>query len=216
MSEPIRTIPLFPLGLVLFPDSRLHLHIFEERYKTMIRASIAEGVVFGINLLQDRYMHPVGCTAEVERVSRSYPDGSFDVVVRGVDRYTVTDYHEAPDGYFEGVVELFTDTASEVPERLRLDAAEAYNSIIDAVFSGQEDLKLRMDETLGLGISYAMAEKAGLDLLGRQRLLELRTEAERLDSLLVHMQRLLPLLVDGKRLREVSANDGYLPRGSAF
>jgi Lon protease-like protein len=60
MAEETR-IPLFPLGVVLFPESRVPLHIFEERYKTLVEESLKQSTPFGINYVEDDRLHSVGC-----------------------------------------------------------------------------------------------------------------------------------------------------------
>ncbi len=76
MSD-VKTIPLFPLGLVLVPQMDLPLHIFEERYKRMIRECLEDGTEFGVVLLQGSGVHTVGCTARVERCWNGMTTGGW-------------------------------------------------------------------------------------------------------------------------------------------
>ena len=85
MSEQL--LPLFPLQVVLFPHSLLPLHIFEDRYKLLIRECVTEKTEFGINLVQDGTLADVGCTAVVTTIVRRYDDGKMDIVVQGRQRY---------------------------------------------------------------------------------------------------------------------------------
>src|SRR3954452_15477343 len=82
-----RLLPLFPLSLVVFPRTRLPLHIFEERYKEMIGIAIREESEFGIVLAKDEGIVNAGCTVKVERVLHRYPDGRMDILTMGQRRF---------------------------------------------------------------------------------------------------------------------------------
>jgi Lon protease-like protein len=175
MDTDRQSLPLFPLNLVLFPESQLTLHIFEERYKTMIRQCWKDETEFGVNLYENNYLHPVGCTARIEGILRSYPDGSFDILIVGTARYRLIDYHTTATGYYQGAIEVFRDTHIDVPEALVSKALAMVNQIIDMAYPGKEDLRLARESRDISLFSYAIAEKAGIELQDRQRLLEHRS-----------------------------------------
>ena len=64
----VRDFPLFPLGLVALPSELVPLHIFEERYKSMIARCLEEESEFGIVWLADDGLRPIGCACEVAEV----------------------------------------------------------------------------------------------------------------------------------------------------
>jgi Lon protease-like protein len=72
-------IPLFPLGVVLLPEMILPLHIFEERYKTMIGQCLDQDEEFGIVYFNGKKMEEVGCTARILKVLKRYDDGRMDI-----------------------------------------------------------------------------------------------------------------------------------------
>ena len=72
-------LPLFPLRVVLFPEQRLPLHIFEERYKIMIGERMEENVPFGIVLAEKSGIHKVGCAARVIQLLEKFPDGRMNI-----------------------------------------------------------------------------------------------------------------------------------------
>ena len=107
-------IPLFPLNLVLFPMQSLALHIFEERYKEMIRLCIETDSPFGIVLLErgqaeeglsrvEPLPSMVGCTAQISQV-QELPDGRMNIVVVGRERFRVQSFDDAK-AYLRGIVE---------------------------------------------------------------------------------------------------------------
>ena len=64
----VRDFPLFPLGLVALPSELIPLHIFEERYKTLVARCLEEESEFGIVWLADDGLRPVGCACEISEV----------------------------------------------------------------------------------------------------------------------------------------------------
>src|SRR5512143_3394490 len=89
IESPTEILPLFHLNVVLFPQSQLSLHIFEERYKTLISECITYDSVFGINLIHEQQIRSIGCTASVKEVTKRYDDGRMDIIVEGRRRYTL-------------------------------------------------------------------------------------------------------------------------------
>ena len=88
-TMPTRLIPLFPLQVVVFPRTRLPLHIFEERYKEMVGDAIRDESEFGIVLAKDEGIVNAGCTVMVEKVLEMYPDGRMDILTRGQRRFEI-------------------------------------------------------------------------------------------------------------------------------
>ena len=87
---PPRLVPLFPLQIVVFPRTRLPLHIFEERYNEMVGDAIRDGSEFGIVLAKDDGVVNAGCAVRVEKVLQMFPDGRMDVVVEGSRKRVTT------------------------------------------------------------------------------------------------------------------------------
>jgi len=73
-------LPLFPLDLVLLPGVPLPLHIFEPRYKEMIKECMDQKQAFGIVRAKEEGFANIGCTAEVMNVLKTYPDGRMNIL----------------------------------------------------------------------------------------------------------------------------------------
>jgi Lon protease-like protein len=101
-------IPLFPLGLVLLPDMMLPLHIFEERYKEMVSACLANDRPFGIVLFDGGAIRSVGCMARITEVLKRYDDGRMDIMTRGGERFVIRELIEE-QAYMEARVFFFDD-----------------------------------------------------------------------------------------------------------
>lgn len=76
-------IPLFPLNVVLLPGASLPLHIFEPRYRLMVRHCLTHKTEFGMILAQDSNVATVGCTAQIVQTLRAYPTGESDILTEG-------------------------------------------------------------------------------------------------------------------------------------
>ena len=111
-------LPLFPLGAVLYPGMLLPLHIFEERYRELVRdllerpeprrfgvIAIRKGRETGIDGVHSLY--EIGCTATLRRVSR-HPDGRFDIITLGTQRFRLSGLDETRP-YLQGEVEMLAD-----------------------------------------------------------------------------------------------------------
>ena len=82
-------IPLFPLNLILLPFESLPLHIFEERYKKMVKNSIDNDTPFGIILNEDSGLYSRGCKVKITKVYKKYDNGEYDILVQGNERFKV-------------------------------------------------------------------------------------------------------------------------------
>ena len=83
------SLPLFPLNLVLLPFELLPLHIFEPRYKKMVRDHIEDDKPFGIILNENNVVCTKGCRVKVQKVYKKYSNGEYDILVKGVEQFQV-------------------------------------------------------------------------------------------------------------------------------
>src|SRR5580692_733946 len=173
MSE---TLPLFPLGTVLFPGLLLPLHIFEDRYRQLVRdlvsqpeprrfgvVAIREGRETGIEGVSALY--EIGCTATLRRVSER-DDGRYDLVTVGADRFRLIALDDSKP-YFQGEVEFLPENASG--EAATGSAVHAVQRAFHARGAPQVSIPELPDDPLSL--SYLVAASIIADLHDRQALL---------------------------------------------
>jgi Lon protease-like protein len=145
-------LPLFPLSLVLFPGQSIPLHIFEERYKAMLKRCLSEQIPFGIVLIKDggRFgrgtPHSIGTTAriiavnEIESGMCPYRDQAphrgncYNIMVRGEERFRVTSLDRREAEYLVGDVEMYPDEAA--PEPALLMVAQRVATLFDEYYRG--------------------------------------------------------------------------------
>ncbi len=185
MSEPL---PLFPLNAVLFPGVVMPLHIFEPRYRTLVKDLIAlpPGAAreFGVVAIKvgyevgERGVHTIqrtGCAALVTEVTAN-PDGTFELIVVGRRRFHVEQLDSSQD-YLRADVEWLVDqqeTRSDdaVAETTRR-ARELFNSYRGIVLTlrGEDILEGETPDD-PTDLSYTLAAALVLGLAERQALLE--------------------------------------------
>jgi Lon protease-like protein len=171
-------MPLFPLQAVLLPGAELPLHIFEDRYKEMIREVLEERIEFGVVLATEKGLLNTGCTATIDKLLREYPDGRMDILTTGRRRFEIVRLNE-DRSYLQGTIEFFDDdeSAPAAPET-RQQAIEAYNELR----SLSSDGPLAPAEASDPQLSFRLARPV-TDLGTRQTLLAMRSEAERMRQL---------------------------------
>ncbi|GIV56164.1 MAG: hypothetical protein KatS3mg040_0932 [Candidatus Kapaibacterium sp.] len=209
---------LFPLELVLFPGAYVPLHIFEPRYRQLIRECIEQRRPFGINLYDKDNLQRVGCTAEVHGIMRHYEDGRFDIIIQGGRRYIIESVDDGAKPYLLAKVEYYDDYPGETLDlELYRTCAGLFNELVKRVYSKPEVLTLPVDRIPvfeGSTPSFFMAQKSGLRLLHKQVLLAFRRENDRLDLIRQHLAELLPRLDQAEEIERISKTDGYLISGS--
>ncbi|KXK05729.1 MAG: ATP-dependent Lon protease [Chlorobi bacterium OLB4] len=213
MNDRTDNIPIFPLKVVLFPQSLIPLFIFEERYKRMINDCRKNRSVFGVNLKSNGDLNLIGSTANVFEVVNENSNGEMYIVVKGVRRFRIInrDYNEMGLMYSE--IEYLDTVNINYDELVFNKAVELYNGIILKVYRGQINTVNKYDVKWKDGthsVSFHMAQKCGLNLSERQRLLTIDTENERLEYMIVHLERIHSQLKDAERIENIIKSDGYI------
>jgi len=176
MGDTLESFPLFPLGLVLLPQERIPLHIFEDRYRTMIGECLEAEREFGIIWLSDEGLKEIGCSARIDRVLERFDDGRLNILVEGTKPFRLLRrIEELP--YPAGDVELLDDVADA--DRAATDAARGrYGDLVERVTDERPD-----PESLDDLDAYAMAATLDVAPDAKQSLLEERSERDRLERL---------------------------------
>jgi Lon protease-like protein len=172
---PVETeFPLFPLGIVALPSEMVPLHIFEERYKTMIGACLEADGEFGIVWLSDDGLRPVGCACEISEVLERTEDGRMNILTRGTRPFRIVARQEHLP-FPAGEVEFLEDKDEEPDADAREEAHAAYAALVEQATDHRPDDA----ELLTMG-AYEMAATVDFGLDAKQGLLDLRSENARL------------------------------------
>ena len=200
-------LPLFPLGMVLFPGLLLPLHVFEERYRVLVRELLdrpADQRRFGVVAIRQgrevgadgvTALHEIGCVARVRRID-PHDDGRFNLVTTGAQRFRLTGLVDGGP-YLTGAVELLPDAPAGGDETALLDRAvrEAFGHYLAALATAQGEEPDELDlPTDPLVLSYAVAATVLVDLEDRQALLAAPDVTARLRAELALLRRETTLL----------------------
>jgi Lon protease-like protein len=169
-----RDFPLFPLGIVALPSELIPLHIFEERYKTMIAHCIEQESEFGIVWLAEDGLRPVGCACEIAEVLERMEDGRINLIARGTRPFRLESRQDTLP-YPAGTVEFLTDREEEPDAEAAEAARGAYAKLVEEATDRTPDL----DEIAGMS-AYQMAATVEFGLDAKQGLLDLRSEGARM------------------------------------
>jgi Lon protease-like protein len=197
-------IPLFPLDVVLLPSAPLPLHIFEPRYKEMIAECLAQNRVFGVVRALEQGLAEVGCTAEIITVVKEYPDGRLDLVAEGRNRFEIVAVNRDRT-FLQGEVLMIEDEPGAPPQEDAARAAQLHSELL-AIAGAKQDLSAA-DPAL---LSFYLAGSLPLDLDFKQKLLSLRSEADRLSILITYLETLIPNLHRAARAREKAGGNGHI------
>ena len=191
-------LPLFPLGTVLFPGMVLPLHVFEERYRQLVRdlldgpeprrfgvIAIREGRETGVDGVTSLY--DVGCVTELREVE-SHDDGRFELVTVGIERFRLGSLDRSGPylrARFEPIPEAGAsgDGASRAAAVAVRQVQVAFRSYLDALVQhGGATVRIRELPDDPVLLSYVVGAAMIIDLPARQALLEDLDVVDRLDS----------------------------------
>ncbi|HLK31665.1 MAG TPA: LON peptidase substrate-binding domain-containing protein [Terriglobales bacterium] len=196
-------LPLFPLDLVLFPDTPLPLHVFEPRYKEMIGECLERKLEFGVVRAKESSLAEIGCTAEIVTVTKKYDDGRLDIVSEGRRRFQIRNVnHER--SFLQGEVTYFEDEPGAIKAVEVQKALQLHRQIMDLLTAESappdpEDPQL----------SFHLAGGLPLDLDFKQTLLGLRSESERVVGLIEYYEAILPNLRRAVKARDKAGGNGH-------
>ncbi|HEX4838055.1 MAG TPA: LON peptidase substrate-binding domain-containing protein [Solirubrobacteraceae bacterium] len=173
-AVPVQDFPLFPLGIVALPTESVPLHVFEDRYRTMIEECLDGEHEFGIVWLSDDELKPTGCACQIESVLDRMDDGRLTILVRGTRVFRLLERQDDLP-YPAGIVE-FVEELHETPDDEVVAAAhELYAELVE-----QATDRTLGEEELAAMSAYSMAATVDFGTDAKQELLELRSENARL------------------------------------
>jgi ATP-dependent Lon protease len=204
MARPNR-IPLFPLDTVLLPGMQMPLHIFEPRYKLMIGRCLNQRIEFGIILAASKAIATLGCTAEILRRTKDYPDGRMDILTEGRAVFRLSELIDEQE-YYEALVEYVDDPPPaaewEPDTQLRETFKRCHLLLFGRPWTDPTPQQLAT-------LSYRMAGMLPMETEKRQALLEMRSEEDRRRLISHWMVEFLNKLVERERARKRAGGNGH-------
>jgi ATP-dependent Lon protease len=198
-------IPLFPLNVVLFPGAPLPLHIFEPRYRQMVKDCLEEKTEFGMLLALPKGVARIGCTAEIVEVAKRYTDGRMDILTMVRAPFRVVELFSA-NPLLEGQVDYLEDRETRSHERIQRELVELYEACHTLIY---DDYPKNLKGADAEELSYLVAATLPMDLLWKQQILELRCEADRQERLVAYLREWAPHLQKSDAMRQHAGGNGH-------
>ena len=198
-------IPLFPLNAVLFPHQPLPLHIYEPRYKTLVKDCVECRQDFGVVLVHQGQLFQNGTCARIENILERFDDGRMNILTLGKKRFRVKKVIETKS-YLQGEVEFWDD---ERPVCQR--AADLFQQVrqllkIYAALTGKIEDQSLVDGFNAYGFSFFLAEINMYSLPRQQEVLEMTSARERLECGFKSLGALIEKLQLDHKLRGLLGN----------
>jgi uncharacterized protein len=208
----INFIPIFPLGIVVYPGESLNLHIFEPRYKQLIEECHTGKKPFGIPSVIDNRLQDYGTLIQIREISKVYENGEMDIKTEGERVFRILEViKEIPDKLYSGAIVNYPETYEQGnPEMMR----RVMNSIreLHRLLNVQKDFK-KEDHTIK---TYDVAHHIGLSLQEEYELLHLTDERQRQEYLRRHLTRVIPMVAEMESLKEKIKLNGHFKNLGGF
>lgn len=192
-------IPIFPLDIVVYPDEPLNLHIFEPRYKQLIKECLETQKPFGIPVVLDKKVQEYGTLMEVTELVKEYDNGEMDIKTKGVSIFRVLEtIKSVPDKLYSGAIVNYPDNSlghddSKLSQLILSEVRRLYALL---------NIEEKFPEGAMSPVSYKIAHFVGLKKDEEYELLQIFTEIQRLEYIRRHLNNIIPVI---KELEEVKA-----------
>ncbi len=196
-------LPMFPLQFIFFPGEKIPLHIFESRYRQLIKDCKADAMTFGIPVFLEKLM-PYGVEVELKEIVKMYPGGEMDIVCVAKRVFQLVTFEKTVKSkMYAGGDVIFID------------------NVLDGELSKKQSIKKTIEELYalmgvplvyimeGLFDSFTQAHKIGLSKAQEYELLKISKESERLVFIEKHLKQLNAILKEVNRSKEIIELNGH-------
>jgi Lon protease-like protein len=200
-------LPLLPLNLVVYPNEKLNLHIFEPRYLQLVNECFAQQTTFGIPAFIDDKIEKYGTEVRILSLEKKYEDGRMDIRTEGLRVFHLVKFDNpvANKMYAGGEVEFMEEGIYQAAsEKLTTDILNKINKLYSL-------LQLKFDVNIERiqYLSYEIAHRVGLSVEQEYEILTTATEAERQQYLLNHLERVIPIVADMEKTKKRIRMNGH-------
>jgi len=205
-------IPIFPLGIIVYPGEDLNLHIFEPRYKQLINDCKESKKPFGIPAVLNNKVAELGTLVELTEITKVYDDGEMDIKTKATKVFRVLEViKNIPYKLYSGAIVNY-------PENHKRGSKKKMQGLIDTIHQLHSLLKITKDfkkpeDELG---SYDIAHHAGLSLEQEYELLGLQHELQRQEYLKQHLTKVLPVVSQMESLKDKVRLNGHFKNLEGF
>ncbi len=205
-------IPIFPLGLVVYPGESLNLHIFEPRYKQLIQECHAAKKPFGIPTVINNKLQEFGALVEIAELTKLYDNGEMDIKTKGLKIFRILELiKDIPDKMYSGAIVTYPDNYGySNPDTMRKLMASIRE--LHGLLKLSKDFK-KTDEEM---VSYDVAHHIGLSPEEEYELMGLMDEKQRIEYIKRHLIKVIPMVSGLEQLKEKIKLNGHFKNLSGF
>jgi Lon protease-like protein len=205
-------IPIFPLGIVVFPGEKVHLHIFEPRYKQLVTECFENKRTFGIPSVVNNRLQEMGTLVQVSDIVQTYENGEMDIKTEGLRIFRILEViKQVPDKLYSGAIVNYPDNDDAGNRELMQKVVNGVKQL-HRLLNISKDFR-KPDDQLH---TYDVAHHAGLSLEEEYEVLGLMKELQRQEYIKRHLQKVLPMLLEMEQLKEKVKLNGHFRNLSAF
>jgi uncharacterized protein len=198
-------IPIFPLGIVVYPGENLNLHIFEPRYKQLINECHSQNKQFGIPTVIEDRLQDYGSLVTILEITKIHDNGEMDIKTKGSKVFRILEViKEVPDKLYSGAIVNYPETNEEGNIDLM---KKVMNSIreLHKLLKVDKDFKKKDEEVK----AFDVAHHVGLSLEEEYEMLNLLQERQRQEYLKRHLTKVIPLVAEMEQLKEKIKLNGH-------
>lgn len=205
-------IPVFPLGIVVFPNETLNLHIFEPRYKQLINDCFGEAKPFGIPIVLEKGISDMGTLLEIVEIVEVYPDGKMDIKTKGTAVFQILEIIKSiPDKLYSGAIVNYPTNFIGTNEIVMANVFPLVQEL-HRLLKVEKDFKKPISTLL----SYDIAHHVGFSVQQEYELHSLLFESQRLEYIRRHLQKVIPVIKNTEALKDRIQLNGHFKELSGF
>lgn len=205
-------IPIFPLGIVVYPGESLNLHIFEPRYKQLIKECNDGKKPFGIPAVIDNRLQDYGTVVWVKEITTAYENGEMDIKTEGEKVFRILEIiKEIPEKLYSGAIVNYPvnqEEGSAAIMRLVVKNIKELHQLLNV----KKDFN-KEDEKLN---TYDLAHHAGFSLQEEYEFLNLLHERQRQEYLKIHLTKVIPMVAQMENLKKKMKLNGHFKNLEGF
>jgi len=206
-------IPIFPLNVIVYPGEILNLHIFEPRYKELVKECFENKKPFGIPAVINGNVTEYGTLVSIEQIAKEYDNGEMDIVTNGTIVFRILEIiKKIPDKLFSGAIVNYPENAEVYARKDLMQVVIKAIRELHRILNISKDFR-KPDDELN---AYDLAHHAGLSMEEEYELLGLFREEQRQEYLKRHLGKVLPVVAEMEVLKERIMLNGHFKNLSSF
>ncbi len=198
-------LPIFPLNIIVYPGQFLNLHIFEPRYRQLIKECKEEKKTFGIPSVFKETLNEYGTEVELLEISKVYETGEMDIKTKGIKVFRIMEVlREVPDKLYSAAVVYELTSANPDTERPNPTLIDLINKLHNVLGT-----KFKVEDKFKNPLSFDLIQYAALSPEDQYRLLIATSEKARQWFIIEHLQKLIPSVEQTERVKNKIQLNGH-------